>query len=71
MTEMTIGRRVVNSYPFDKMSVGDFFEIDIIEPVQLKRLRSAASMHGLMHQKRFSVKWSHPIKRTYRCWRIA
>lgn len=75
MNQLMVGQRieqkVINRYPFAQMKVGDFFEVDIIDPNQLKRMRSAASMHGLLHQKRFSIKWSHPIKKTYRCWRIA
>lgn len=63
-------------YPFDKMEVGESFDVPLTGmlalnrmPIAQNRVRSAAQMHGKAHGKKFVVRKIDDT--TARCWRIA
>jgi hypothetical protein len=55
-------------YPLRDMAVGDSFAIDASE---IGTLRSAVSYFGLRNNRKYSIRCTDPIKREFRCWRIA
>ena len=62
-------RQAYTRYPFATMEVGQSFTV---KDGTLPKVRAAACQYGLRNApKKFSIRISDPVKKTYRCWRIA
>lgn len=59
---------MMERYPFAKMAIGDSFAV---ASQKVGKVRAAACQYGKRHQAKFSVRLMNPLKKTYRCWRIA
>lgn len=66
--EIPAGGNKRNTYPLAEMQVGDSFAFD---KLNLLNLRSAASYFGARNNRKYSIRCVDPVKREYRCWRIA
>ena len=56
-------------YPFATMGIGDSFAVP---SETVAKVRSAACQFAKRHPPmKFAVRLTNPVKRTFRCWRIA
>ncbi len=61
--------RLIERYPFDRMEIGASFKVktDVV-----KKVRQAACHYAKRNPPaKFSIRYTDPLKKSYRCWRIA
>lgn len=67
-----VGRASHRLYPFGSMEVGDSFLLADSGIKEIERVRSAVSYFSIRNApKKFAVRQTDPITKTYRCWRTA
>jgi len=60
----------LQKYPLSEMGVGDSFQIEGGAEV-VARVRYAAYYYGKHNNRKYTVRRTDPLTKSYRCWRIA
>jgi len=67
---MPTARHSLRKYPLSEMGAGDSFQIEG-GPEAAARVRYAAAYHGKRNNRKYTVRCTDPLTKSYRCWRIA
>lgn len=67
---MPAARNGLRKYPLSEMGVGDSFQIEG-GPEAAARVRCAAFYYGKHNNRKYTVRRTDLLTKSYRCWRIA